>query len=177
MPVVSDYLVFDTATKTLVPAERLLFDLPLGPAVAMFFLVSAIAHFTLAFPARGWYERILARSMNLPAVVGLGSASELIEDDDWLVLDGEAGVVIVAPDEPLLAEYRRRQAADLAEREKLLGLVSVPGDTRDGTRVELHANIELPEEAQQARDLGADGIGLFRSEFLFMNRKDLPGEE
>ncbi len=64
VPVVSDYLVFDPATKTLVPAERLLFDLPLGPAVAMFFLVSAIAHFTLAFPARGWYERILARGMN-----------------------------------------------------------------------------------------------------------------
>ena len=123
------------------------------------------------------HTAILARSMNLPAVVGLGSASELIEDDDWLVLDGEAGVVIVAPDEPLLAEYRRRQAADLAEREKLLGLVSVPGDTRDGTRVELHANIELPEEAQQARDLGADGIGLFRSEFLFMNRRDLPSED
>ena len=123
------------------------------------------------------HTAILARSMNLPAVVGLGSASELIEDDDWLVLDGEAGVVIVAPDEPLLAEYRRRQAADLAEREKLLGLVSVPGDTRDGTRIELHANIELPEEAQQARDLGADGIGLFRSEFLFMNRRDLPAED
>ena len=61
---VSDYLVFDTATKTLVPAQRTLFDLPLGPAVAMFFLISAIAHFSLAFPARGWYERILARGMN-----------------------------------------------------------------------------------------------------------------
>ena len=123
------------------------------------------------------HTAILARSMNVPAVVGLNCASELIEDDEWLILDGEAGLVIVAPDDPLLAEYRHRQAASLLEREKLRRLVHVPGNTLDGVMVELHANIELPEEAQQAREVGADGIGLFRSEFLFLNRRDLPTED
>ncbi|HPU51306.1 MAG TPA: phosphoenolpyruvate--protein phosphotransferase [Burkholderiaceae bacterium] len=123
------------------------------------------------------HTAILARSMNVPAVVGLNCASELIEDDEWLVLDGEAGLVIVGPDEPLLAEYRHRQAATLLEREKLRRLVHVPGISLDGVAVELHANIELPEEAQQAREAGADGIGLFRSEFLFLNRRDLPSED
>ena len=123
------------------------------------------------------HTAILARSMNVPAVVGLNCASELIEDDEWLILDGQAGLVIVAPDEPLLAEYRHRQAASLLEREKLRRLVHVPGNTLDGVMVELHANIELPEEAQQAREVGADGIGLFRSEFLFLNRRDLPTED
>ena len=123
------------------------------------------------------HTAILARSMNVPAVVGLNCASELIEDDEWLILDGHAGLVIVAPDEPLLAEYRHRQAASLLEREKLRRLVHVPGNTLDGVMVELHANIELPEEAQQAREVGADGIGLFRSEFLFLNRRDLPTED
>jgi phosphotransferase system enzyme I (PtsI) len=123
------------------------------------------------------HTAILARSMNLPAVVGLGSASALIEDDEWLILDGDAGVLIVAPDEPLLAEYRQRQTVVLAERVKLLQLVQVRGCTRDGVEVSLMANIELPEEAQQARDLGADGVGLFRSEFLFLNRRELPSED
>ena len=123
------------------------------------------------------HTAILARSMNVPAVVGLNCASELIDDDEWLILDGQAGLVIVAPDEPLLAEYRHRQAASLLEREKLRRLVHVPGNTLDGVAVELHANIELPEEAQQAREVGADGIGLFRSEFLFLNRRDLPTED
>ena len=123
------------------------------------------------------HTAILARSMNLPAVVGLGSASALIEDDEWLILDGDAGVLIVAPDEPLLAEYRPRQTVVLAERVKLLQLVQVRGCTRDGVEVSLMANIELPEEAQQARDLGADGVGLFRSEFLFLNRRELPSED
>ncbi len=123
------------------------------------------------------HTAILARSMNVPSVVGLHSASELIKDDEWLILDGQAGVVIVAPDEALLTEYRHRQATGLLQREKLRRLVHVPGFTLDGVPVQLQANIELPEEAQQAREAGADGIGLFRSEFLFMNRRGLPGED
>ncbi|MCL4745461.1 MAG: phosphoenolpyruvate--protein phosphotransferase [Burkholderiaceae bacterium] len=123
------------------------------------------------------HTAILARSMNVPAVVGLNRASELILDDEWLILDGETGVVIVAPDEPVLAEYRHRQAASRLERDKLKRLLNVPARTLDGVDVELHANIELPGEAEQARESGAAGIGLFRSEFLFMNRAELPGED
>jgi len=123
------------------------------------------------------HTAILARSMNVPAVVGLGSASELIRDDDWLILDGESGVVIVAPDETVLAEYRHRQDAGRLERERLRRLIKVPCVTLDGVRVSLEANIERPEEAAQALEAGADGVGLFRSEFLFLNRRELPGED
>ncbi len=123
------------------------------------------------------HAAILARSMNVPAVVGLGMASHLIEDDDWLILDGETGAVIVDPDELVLKEYRQRQAAGLREQELLKRLVTVRAVTADSVPIHLHANIELPEEAEQARLAGADGIGLFRSEFLFMNRPSLPSEE
>ena len=123
------------------------------------------------------HTAILARSMNVPAVVGLGRASELITDNEWLILDGETGLLIVAPDEGVLAEYRHRQAASLLERERLKRLLHVPTRTLDGVDVALMANIELPEEAEAAREGGAAGVGLFRSEFLFMGRRDLPGED
>lgn len=123
------------------------------------------------------HTAILARSMNVPAVVGLGRASELIEDNEWLILDGEAGLVIVAPDETVLAEYRHRQASTLLERERLKRLIHVPARTLDGMQIDLHANVELPEEAEHAREAGAAGIGLFRTEFLFLNRREPPGED
>ncbi len=123
------------------------------------------------------HTAILARSMNVPAVVGLGCASQLIADNEWLILDGETGLMIVAPDETVLAEYRHRQAASLLERERLKRLLHVPARTLDGVGVTLHANIELPEEAEAALAAGAAGVGLFRSEFLFMGRRDLPGED
>src|SRR5690606_16360995 len=123
------------------------------------------------------HSAILARSMNVPAVVGLGGATELIRDDDWVILDGDRGLMIIAPDEPVLAEYRHRQAAGLLEREKLKRLVKVPCRTLDRIPVELLANIEMPDEAEPARAEGAVGIGLYRSEFLFMNRRELPGED
>src|SRR5690606_42095376 len=98
-------------------------------------------------------------------------ASDLTRDEDWRVRDGESGVVIVAPDEAVLAEYRHRQDAGRLERERLRRLVKVPCVTLDGVRVSLEANIERPEEAAQALEAGADGVGLFRSEFLFLNRR------
>ncbi len=123
------------------------------------------------------HTAILARSMNVPAVVGLGMANHLIQDDDWLILDGEAGLVIVAPDETVLTEYRHRQAAGEIERERLKRLIHVRAVTLDGVAVQLHANIEMPDEAGPAMAAGADGVGLFRSEFLFMNRREMPDED
>ena len=123
------------------------------------------------------HTAILARSMNVPAVVGLTQASVMVRDDDWLVLDGEAGVLIVAPDEAVLEEYRHRMALGLLERKQLSRLVHVPSATLDGVAVALHANIELPAEAGQALEAGAAGVGLFRTEFLFMNRTALPDED
>ncbi|RPH45957.1 MAG: phosphoenolpyruvate--protein phosphotransferase [Burkholderiales bacterium] len=123
------------------------------------------------------HTAILARSMNVPAVVGLDRASQMVRDDDWLVIDGDTGVLVVAPDPAVLDEYRHRMVLGLLERKQLERLVHVPSATLDGEPIELLANIELPAEAAQARDAGASGVGLFRTEFLFMNRRELPGED
>ena len=123
------------------------------------------------------HTAILARGMNVPALVGAGRASELIRDDDLLILDGHRGVVIVAPDEAMLSEYRNLQAQEVLDRQRLLRLVHVPCVSLDGQAIDLQANIETPAEAKDAIAAGAQGIGLFRSEFLFLNRRRLPDEE
>src|SRR5690606_17876271 len=123
------------------------------------------------------HTAIVARSMNVPAVVGLGHVRSLVRDGDMLVADGSSGVVLVNPSPQVLEEYRERQRRYLSERQELAALRDTPAITLDGVSVKLEANIELPEEAQMALDAGAEGIGLFRSEFLFMGRTDLPTED
>jgi phosphotransferase system enzyme I (PtsI) len=124
------------------------------------------------------HTAIVARSMEIPAVVGVRHASEMIRHGDWLVIDGEHGVVVVAPDKQLLAEYRLLQEKAIQATSKLQELKHSRTTTADQVEIELLANIELPEDATQAVDLGAIGVGLFRSEFLFMDRKQaLPDEE
>ena len=124
------------------------------------------------------HTAIVARSMEIPAVVGVRHASEMIRHGDWLVLDGERGVVVVSPDEQLLSEYRKLQTQDLKEVRKLQQLKHSETRTVDNVDIELFANIELPEDATQALKLGAVGVGLFRSEFLFMDRNQaLPNED
>lgn len=123
------------------------------------------------------HTAIVARSMNVPAVVGLGSIRSLVREGDMLIADGFSGVVLVNPSAQVLREYQERQSAYLGERAQLSLLRDAEAVTLDGVRIHLQANIELPEEAQMALDAGAEGIGLFRSEFLFMGRQDLPSEE
>lgn len=123
------------------------------------------------------HTAIVARSMNIPAVVGLGEFRRMVRDGDHLIVDGFKGVVIVNPSEQVLQQYRKLQAAHLSQREQLVQLRDTPAVTLDGVTVQLEVNIELPHEAQAAFDAGADGIGLFRSEFLFMGRADLPSEQ
>jgi phosphotransferase system enzyme I (PtsI) len=123
------------------------------------------------------HTAIVARSMGVPAVVGLGNVRELVRDGDMLVVDGGAGAVIVNPSPAILEEYRQRQRAYADERAELALLRDEPAITLDGIGIVMHANIELPDEAELALAAGAQGIGLFRSEFLFMGRPDLPGEE
>lgn len=123
------------------------------------------------------HTAIVARSMNVPAVVGLGSIRSLVREGDILIADGFSGTVLVNPSAKVLAEYRQRQASYLSERAELNQLRDAPAVTLDGIQIYLEANIELPEEAVVAQQAGADGIGLFRSEFLFMGRADLPTEE
>lgn len=123
------------------------------------------------------HTAIVARSMNIPAVVGLGGVRRLVRDGDVLVVDGFKGVVIINPSEQVLQQYRQLQAQHLQQREQLSQLRDTPAVTLDGIAISLEANIEMPQEASEAYEAGADGIGLFRSEFLFMGRSDLPTED
>ena len=116
--------------------------------------------------------------MDIPAVVGAREASRIVTQDDWIIIDGDAGVVIVNPSPIVLEEYRFRQRQIELERARLDRLRNTPAVTLDGQPIDLLANIELPSDAQAVLDAGAMGVGLFRSEFLFMNRAGrLPGEE
>ena len=123
------------------------------------------------------HTAILARSLNIPSVMALHHAHELIRDNEIIIVDGEQGVVIVDPDDNELEEYQLRQEQWQLEHQKLRRLTSSRSATLDGLDIELHANIELPGDVEAAREAGATGIGLFRSEFLFMNRSDLPDED
>ena len=124
------------------------------------------------------HTAIVARSMDIPAVVGAREASRLIRQDDWVIIDGDAGVVIVDPSASVIEEYRALRRKRHQSRSGLARLRHLPAVTRDGQRIELLANIEQPGDAAAALASGAAGIGLFRSEFLFMNREgELPGED
>jgi len=124
------------------------------------------------------HTAIVARSLDIPAAVGVKNASLLIDQDDWLIVDGDRGIVIVDPSQIILDEYRHRQAELRLAKNKLQLLKHTPTQTLDGKKIVLMANIEMPEDANDALTKGALGIGLFRSEFLFMNRlHGIPGEE
>ena len=150
----------------------------IAPHDMLRFKESAFTGFVTDLGGKTSHTAIVARSMEIPAVVGVRHASEMIRHGDWLILDGEQGVVVVAPDEKLLEEYRKLQNQALKEARKLKQLRHAKTETADRVEIELFANIELPEDAVQAIKLGAVGVGLFRSEFLFMDRKQaLPDEE
>src|SRR5437763_1196425 len=123
------------------------------------------------------HTAIVARSLNVPAVVATHNARQLIRDGELLIVDGTNHVVIVNPDRAVLSEYRLKQnELDLA-KQKLRRLRTKAAETIDAVRVELQANIELPDDLEQALANGATGVGLFRSEFLFLNRDGLPAED
>jgi phosphotransferase system enzyme I (PtsI) len=123
------------------------------------------------------HTAIVARSLGLPAVVAPPELLNAVENGDEIIIDGTVGRVIVNPGAASLAKYKKRRAAFLRSQQSLKKLKTVPAVTRDGFRIHLHANMELPNEIAGVLDAGAEGIGLFRSEFMFMNRPDLPSEE
>lgn len=149
-----------------------------APADMLQFKRSVFTGFITDVGGKTSHTAIVARSLDIPAVVGAREASRIIRQDDWLVIDGDAGIVIVSPSPILLEEYRFRQRQSELERARLSRLRFTPAITLDGERIELLANIELPSDAPAALLAGAMGVGLFRSEFLFMNRGgELPGED
>ncbi|OHC61911.1 MAG: phosphoenolpyruvate--protein phosphotransferase [Rhodocyclales bacterium RIFCSPLOWO2_02_FULL_63_24] len=149
----------------------------LSPADTIQFKSLKIGGFVTDLGGATSHTAIVARSLAIPAVVGMQHARPLIQDDDLLIVDGTRGVLIVDPDPGVLEEYRLRKTELELERSKLKRLVAGRSRTLDGEDVELHANIELPQDAERAKEVGADGVGLFRTEFLFMNRDELPDED
>ena len=150
----------------------------ISPADMMQFQDSAFVGFVTDEGGHSAHTAIVSRSLGIPAVVGMGNASHLIKQDDWLIIDSVAGIVIVAPPQIVLDEYHAKLAELQRFRKKLAKLKKTSAVTKDGTPITLLANIELPEHAVAANEVGASRVGLFRSEFLFMGRNGvLPTED
>jgi phosphotransferase system enzyme I (PtsI) len=153
----------------------------ISPADMLQFRDRAFSGFITDVGGQNSHTAIVARSLDIPAAVGMANASALIAQDDWLIIDGDAGVVIVDPTPLVLEQYRERHARLMRDRKKLGKLRKTPAVTRDGTEITLLANIEFPDDCGPALEAGATGVGLFRSEFLFMGRAGhstrLPSEE
>jgi phosphoenolpyruvate-protein phosphotransferase (PTS system enzyme I) len=165
------------ATKPVRADASILVARELSPADVILFSEHPFAAFVTDLGGATSHTAIVARSMNIPAIVALHHARSLIREDELIIVDGTQGVVIVNPDRHVLAEYRLKQNEARLEKDKLKRLRSAPAATLDGIAVHLHANIELPRDVEPVRASGATGIGLFRSEFLFMNRHDSPDED
>jgi len=149
----------------------------LSPADTIGFRDHNIAGFVTDVGGPTSHTAIVARSQGIPAVVGLHNVRQLVEDNELIIVDGTRGVIIIEPDERILEEYRLRQAELELERSKLQRLKSAKATTLDGEQISLLANIELPKDASEAKKVGADGVGLFRTEFLFLGRDILPDED
>lgn len=150
----------------------------ISPADMLKFRDRSFIGFVTDVGGQNSHTAIVARSLDIPAAVGMSQASQLIKQDDWVIIDGDAGVVIVTPSALVLEQYRERQQAALRARKKLSKLKKTPAVTKDGMAITLLANIELPDDCPAALEAGASGVGLFRSEFLFMGRaSDIPSED
>ena len=168
-----DLLLDDTLDVPLVLVAH-----DISPADMLQFKQSLFTGFATDVGGKTSHTAIVARSLDIPAVVGARSASQLIKQDDWVIIDGDAGVLIVDPSPIILAEYGFRQRQGELERQRLNRLKHTPAVTLDGQRIDLLANIEMPDDTLGAVEASAVGVGLFRTEFLFMGRgSKLPNED
>lgn len=149
----------------------------ISPADAIQFKQHQFAAFITDVGGATSHTAILARSLNIPSIVALQRARDLINDGEMIIVDGSLGVVIVSPSKEVLAEYGLKQDQWELEQQKLQRIKSTKTVTMDGTSIELLANIEVPQDVTSARASGATGVGLYRTEFLFMNRREMPDEE
>lgn len=157
--------------------SRVLVAHDLSPADVVQFKQHQFASFITDLGGVTSHTAVVARSLNVPCIVALHNARQLIRENELVIVDGTQGAVIVDPDQHVLAEYELRQHAFDIERQKLKRLRDTRAVTLDGVEVELQANIELPGDVVAARENGAMGVGLFRTEFLFLNREGLPDED
>ncbi|OGT75517.1 MAG: phosphoenolpyruvate--protein phosphotransferase [Gammaproteobacteria bacterium RIFCSPLOWO2_12_47_11] len=149
----------------------------LTPADTVMFQYHGITAFVTEYGGPTSHTAILARSLGIPAIVGMQHAMRYINEDDFIILDGARGVVLINPEELALKHYRKLQKEEKRYYTSLGKLKGKPTITLDGTPIELHANIELPRDFDTVLQVGADGVGLYRTEFMYMNRETPPDEE
>ena len=149
----------------------------LTPADTVLMQHHGVAAFATEFGGPTSHTAILARSLGIPAIVGLQNALRYIKDDDEIILDGTRGVILVDPDRLALSHYHRLQIEEERYYTKLGKLKNKPAITQDGIIIDLQANIELPKDFETVIETGANGVGLYRTEFLYMNRESPPDEE
>lgn len=167
-------------TDTLPPnrfSGRIVVTDDLSPADTILMQHQGVCGFITEFGGPLSHTAILARSLGIPALVGVHNARRYLQDDETVVIDGQHGVVLAGLEPPLLAYYRQRQRAEQQRLQQLRAFRNRPALTLDGLNITLHANIELPEDITAALDVGAAGVGLYRTEFLFMNRDHPPCED
>jgi phosphoenolpyruvate-protein phosphotransferase (PTS system enzyme I) len=166
----------DSPTKN-VEENTIIVAHDLSPTDVVLFKQHKFAGFITDLGGATSHTTIVARSLNIPSVVALHQARTLIRENEIIIVDGTAGLIIVDPDEVILSEYEALQKQWLLEQQKLKRIRRNRATTIDGADIELNANIELPEDVASAKENGATGVGLFRTEFLFLNRGDLPSED
>jgi phosphotransferase system enzyme I (PtsI) len=149
----------------------------LSPADTALMDPTRVVGFVTALGGADSHTAIMARSMGIPAVLGVAAVATRLRSGTRLIVDGDAGRIILDPDPETLAEYGRKAEARKRLERQLARLRELPAVSTDGRRVALQANLELPRDLETARRGGAEGVGLLRTEFLFMNRPDLPGED
>ena len=159
------------------PPDAIVVAYDLSPADTAQLHRAAVAGMITDAGGRTSHTAIIARAHEIPAVVGLESITELVETDDLILIDGAAGVVIVNPAPSTVAEYREEQRRQVAAGALLHLMRDLPARTRDDVDIQLYSNIDGPDELDDALDYGAMGVGLFRTEYLFMGRTELPDEE
>ena len=158
------------------PGEFIVISHDLSPSDTAAMYKKNVIAFVTDIGGRTAHTAIMAKSLEIPAVVGLEEATKHIKNQDLLIVDGKIGLVIINPSSETLEKYKLEQQKFAVQREKFLSLKDLPAKTKDGRRVEIQANIELPQEILSIREHGAEGIGLYRTEFFYMNKSDLPTE-
>jgi len=167
----------DEQAENVILEHSIVLAYDLSPAETMMLEHQGISAFATECGGPLSHTAILARSMQLPAIVGTHGLQHYIQDGETIILDGLQGVLIAGPDEHTLEHYRRRQELELKRQIELARLVDSPAVTRDGTHIKLMTNIELPEDIDAVSRVSSNGVGLYRTEFLFMNRQQPPEED
>ncbi|MDM8569080.1 phosphoenolpyruvate-utilizing N-terminal domain-containing protein, partial [Thiotrichales bacterium HSG1] len=170
----SDDVASDTVTVGL--ANTIILADDLSPADTILMQHQGILAFATEFGGINSHTAILARSLGIPAIVGLRKARPYIKPDDTLIIDGEQGIIFISPDMHSLQHYQTRQNEQKYFRTTLSKIKSAPTVTQDGVPITLHVNIEFPEDMEVVKRVGGKGVGLYRTEFLFMNRHSPPEE-